>query len=118
MGLGRVIKRPEKRKTLRLPSGRVIFPDALKLFGLIQADDYSMWLAATVKTQTRHEAVCLFNQYYGYPTNGDKVVGYTLTGLESDKYLHLCQLGGMDLPHVVAMEPYKVREVVGLYDWE
>lgn len=124
MGLGRVVRRPERANkpakpgTMRLPSGRLIYLDRLRLFALIQADDFSQWIAAEIKTMTRHEAVCLFNQYYGYATHEGQLCGYVLQGNERDRYLSVYELGGLDLPFVKAMEPYKVREVRGLYEWE
>lgn len=92
--------------------------DKFRLFAIIQADDFNQWIACQVKAQTLREAVFVFNKHYGYPTNNGKCVDFVLTGTERDKYLRVVELGGSNLPFTQRLEPNKVYEVEGLYDWE
>ena len=111
-------KKKKKVAITRDKSGRRIFLDKMRLWGLIQADDYTQWIAAQVKAQTRHEAVFLLNKYYGYPAQGEKLCGVTLTGTEQDKYLQVVEMGGLTLPQVEAMGYHEVCEVQGLFEWD
>lgn len=112
------IKKKPKKKVHRTESGRVIFPDKMRLWALIQCDDFEQWIAAEVLTMTRTEAIFRFNKHYGYPGSTGKVVGHTLTGTEHDKYLRVVELGGLNLPYVQKMKPHEVREVAGLFELE
>ena len=111
------VHKKAQKKVHRTESGRQIFPDKMKLWGLFQADDYERWIVAEVLAQTRHEATWMFNQYYGYPSQKDLREGLSLTGTDPDKYLSICELGGLNLPYVLAMKPHEVRETCGLYEY-
>ena len=106
------------KKVHRTENGRQIFPSKMRLWGMIQADDYEQWIAAEVKAQTRHEAVFILNKHYGYPDAKGLLVGFTLTGTRYDKYLRIVELGGESLEYVQQMKPHEVREVCGLYELE
>jgi len=108
----------KKSVVVRNKSGRRIFPEHLRLWALVQADDYGQWIAAEVKAQTRHEAVWMFNKHYGYQDCQGLLQGFTLTGTKYDRYLRIVELGGTDLEYVQRMKPHQVREVEGLYEWE
>jgi len=108
----------KKKKETRTASGRLIFPEKMRLWALIQSDDSSQWIAATVKAQSRHEATWMFNKHFGYPQKGKLLDGFCLTGTNRDKYLQLVELGGLDLPCVMEMKPHEVKIVQGLYELE
>lgn len=112
-----IVPKKAQKKAQRTSSGRMIFPDKMRLWALMQADDYSRWVAAEVLAQTRHEAVWLFHQHYGYPSQEDLREGLSLTGTDQDKYLSICELGGLSLPYVLAMKPHEVRETCGLFEY-
>lgn len=112
----KVVKK--KKKEERTPAGRLIFPEKMRLWGLIQSDDTSQWLAATIKAQSRHEAVIFFNKHFGYPPKGALLEGFVLTGTDRDKYLQLVELGGLSLPSVMEMKPHVVKIAQGLYELE
>ena len=106
------------KKVHRTENGRVVFPSKMKLWGMIQADDSGQWIAAEVKAQTRHEAIWILNQHYGYPDAKGLLEGFTLTGMQYDKYLRIIELGGESLEYAQQMKPHEVREVCGLYELE
>ena len=112
------IKKKSVKKVHRTESGRMIFPDKMRLWALIQADDYEQWIAAEVLAQTKHEAVFILNNHYGYPDSRGLLEGFTLTGMKYDKYLRIVELGGLELEYVQKMVPHEVREVAGLFNLE
>lgn len=72
----------------------------MKLFGLIQRDDYESWIAGQVLSKARPDATRILKRWAGWSHPNDVVA----------------ELGGMDLPYVEEMTEGVVRPCVGYFD--
>jgi len=100
--------------------GKVNKDYPMRLFALIQADDYEQWIAVEILAPTWEEAEARINAYYDFDVPIDPPITFgrlkPLPPLK--KYLNLVELGGTHLIYVKKMKPLYVYERTGLFGYK